>query len=119
MQSLEDHGPDNNILYPHGPQLLVNRGSHEQSMQALTYGQHVDKRDKSYTQPPAKPNRTGNRFGAYPEVTSDEYISSEEFTHKTPCTLPMTAGWAQQDQFKWSWSRIRADEPYQYDQMSD
>ena len=61
----------------------------------------------------------GNRFGAYPEVTSDEDISSEEFTHKTPGRLPMTAGWAQPDQPKWSWSRNRADEPYQYYQMSD
>ena len=46
MQSLADHGPDNNILYPHGPQLLVNRDSHEQNIQALTPGQQVDKRDK-------------------------------------------------------------------------
>ena len=29
MQSLAGHGPDNNILYPNGPQLLVNRDSHE------------------------------------------------------------------------------------------
>ena len=57
--------------------------------------------------------------GTYPEVTSDKDISSEEFTHKTPGRLPMTAGWDQQDQFKWSWSRSRADDPYQYDQMSD
>ena len=68
---------------------------------------------------PAKPNRMGNRFGAYSEVTSDDDISSEEFTHKTPAILPITAGQAQQDQLKWSWSRNRADEPYQYEQMSD
>ena len=44
MQSLADHGPDNNILYPHGPQLLVNRDSHEQSVRALTHGHLVKKR---------------------------------------------------------------------------
>ena len=54
MQSLADHGPANNILYPHGPPLLVNRDSHEQSAQALTHGHHVNKRNKSYTQTPAK-----------------------------------------------------------------
>ena len=47
-QSLADHDPDNNILYQHGPPLLVNRDSHEQNTQALTHGHHVDKRDKSY-----------------------------------------------------------------------
>ena len=88
MQSLADHGSDNNILYPHGPPLLVNRDSEEQSVQAFTYGHHVDKRDKSYNQPPAKPNRMGNRFGAYPEVTSDEDITIEEFTNKTLGRLP-------------------------------
>ena len=51
--------PDNNILYPHGPQLLVNMDSHEQNMQALTPGHWVDKRDKPYIQSSAKPNRTG------------------------------------------------------------
>ena len=51
----------------------------------------------------------GNRFEAYPEVTSDEDISSEEFTHKTQGRLPMTAEWAQQDQLKQPWSRSRAD----------
>ena len=71
IQSLAGHGSDNNILYPHGPPLLVNRDSHEQSMQALTNGHHVDKRDKSYTEPLAKPNRMRNRFRAYPEVTSN------------------------------------------------
>ena len=88
-------------------------------MQALTPGHHFDKRDKPYTQSPAKPNRTWNRFGTYPEVTSDKDISSKEFTHKTPVGLPMTAGQGQQDQFKWSWSRSRDGDPYQYDQMSD
>ena len=29
MQSLADHNPNNNILYPYGPQLLVTRDSHE------------------------------------------------------------------------------------------
>ena len=47
MQSLADHGPDNNILYPHGPPLLVNRDSHEQSMQALTHGHLVEKRGQT------------------------------------------------------------------------
>ena len=28
MQSLTDHCPDNNILHPHGPPLMVNRDSH-------------------------------------------------------------------------------------------
>ena len=31
----------------------------------------------------------------------------------------MTAGWAQQDHLKQSGTRSRADELYQYDQMSD
>ena len=115
IQSLADHGPNNNILYPQGPPFLVNRDSHEQSMQALTHSHHVDKRAKPYNQPSAKPNRMGNRFGAYPEITSHEDISTEEFTHKTPGRLPMTAGWAQQEQCKWSWSRRRADETYQCD----
>ena len=115
MQSLADHGPNNNILYPHGPPLLVNRDSHEQSAQALTHGHHVDKKDISFTQP----NRMRNRFRAYPEVTSYKDISSEEFTPKTPGRLPMTAGWAQQGQLKWLWSRCRADEPCQCDQMSN
>ena len=92
MQSLADHSPNDNILYPHGPQHLVNMDSHEQNMQALTPGHQVDKRDKPYTQPSAKPNRTGNRFKTYPEVTSDEDISSEEFMFKTPGRLPITAG---------------------------
>ena len=43
MQSLADHGPDNNILYSHSLPFLVNRDSHEQSVQALTHGHHVDK----------------------------------------------------------------------------
>ena len=119
MQSLADHGPGNNILYPHGPQLLVNMDSHEQSMQALTPGHYVDKRDKPYTQSPCKHNRMGNRVGTCLEVTSDKDISSEESTHKTPGRLPMTAGWAQQDQFKWPGSRSRADGLYQYGQISD
>ena len=72
-------------------------------MQALTPGHHFDKRDKPYIQSPAKPNITGNRFRIYPEVTTDGDNSSEEFTQD------------QQDQFKWSWSRSRADDPYQYD----
>ena len=42
MQSLADKGPDNDMLYPHGPPLLVNRDSHEQSMQATTHSQHFD-----------------------------------------------------------------------------
>ena len=95
MPSLADHGPNNNILYPHGQPLLVHRESHEQSAQALTHGHHVDKRKKSYTQHPAKPNRTGNRFRAYPDVASDDDISSEECTYWTPGRLPMIAGWAQ------------------------
>ena len=57
MQTLVDHCPDNNTLYPHGPQLLVNRDSHEQKMQSSTPGHHVRKRDKPYTQSSAKPNR--------------------------------------------------------------
>ena len=119
MQSLADYGPNNNILYPHGPPLLVNRDGHEQSVYALTHGHLVEKGDKPYTQSPAKPNRMGNRFRAYPEVTSDRDLSSEEFMHKTPGRLPMWAGWAHEDQFEWSWVRGRADELYQYDQMSD
>ena len=119
MLSLADHHPDNNTLYPHDPQLLVNRDSHEQNMQALSPGHHVDNRDKPYTQSSAKLNRTEKGFGTYQEVTSDEDISSEEFTHKTQGRLPMTTGWVQQDQFKGSWSRGRADDPYQYDQMPD
>ena len=98
---------------------MVNRDSHEQGVQASTHGLYVDKRDKPYTQPPAKSNRTGNRFGAYPEVNSDKDISSDEFMHKTPGRLTMTAGRAQPNQLKWSWSRNKADELYQYDQMSD
>ena len=58
MQSLEDHSPNNNTLYPHGPQLLINRDSHEENMQVLTPGHHVGKRDKPFTQLHAKPNRT-------------------------------------------------------------
>ena len=73
-------------------------------MQALTHGHHVDERDKSYIQPPAKPSRRENRLGTYPEVTSDEDISCEKFTHKTPSRLLMPAGWVPQDQFKQSWS---------------
>ena len=42
------------------------------------------------------------RSRTYPEITSYEDISSEEFMHKTLGRLPMAAGWAQQDQFKWS-----------------
>ena len=38
--------------------------------------------------------------------------------HKNPGRIPMTTGWVQEDQFKWSWSRSRVDDPYQYDQMS-
>ena len=86
-------------------------------MQAVT--QHVEKWSKPCTQQPAKHNRMGNRFQIYPEVTSDEGISSEDFTHETPGRLPMTAGWTQQDQFKWLRTRNRADEPYQHDQMSN
>ena len=115
MQSLVDQGPDNKMLYPHSPPLLVNRDSHKQSMQASTHGHHVDKRYKPYTQPSDKSNRTVNMFKAYPEVTSDEDISSEEFTHKSPARLLMTAGQAKPDQLKQSWSRNRADEPHQYD----
>ena len=37
MQFLADHGADNKILYSHGQPLLVNRDSHEQSVQALTH----------------------------------------------------------------------------------
>ena len=53
-----------------------------------------------------------NRFKAYLEVPFDEDTSSEEFTYKTSGRLPMAAGWAQQDQLKWSLSRSRADEPH-------
>ena len=67
--------------------------------------------DKSYTHP----NRIGNRCRALPEVTSDEDAS----TPKTPGRLPMSGGWAKQDQLKLSWSKSRTDEPCQYDQMSD
>ena len=63
MQSLADHIPYNNILYPHGSQLLANRDSHEQNVQALTPGHQIDKGDKPYTQSSAKPNRTGNNLG--------------------------------------------------------
>ena len=43
MQSLADCGPNNNnMLYPHGPPLLVNSYGHEQEMQAVTH--HVEKR---------------------------------------------------------------------------
>ena len=41
MQSLADHGPDNNMLYPHGPSPFVNSYSHEQDMQAVAH--HVEK----------------------------------------------------------------------------
>ena len=41
MQSLADHSPSNNILFPHGPQLFENRES-----QALTLGHEVGKRNK-------------------------------------------------------------------------
>ena len=44
MQLLADHGPNNNVLHQHGPPLLVDRESHEQSVQALTHGHHADKR---------------------------------------------------------------------------
>ena len=68
MRSLADHSPNHNTFYPHGPQLLVNRDSHEQNVETLTLGHHVDKRDKPYSQPSAKPNRAGNRFRNYTEV---------------------------------------------------
>ena len=34
MQSLAGHGPDNNMLYPHGLPSLVNNNNHEQNVQA-------------------------------------------------------------------------------------
>ena len=92
MESSVDHSSNNNTLYPHGPQLLVNLGC-EQNVLALTPGHHDDKRDKPYTQSSAKSNRTDKRFGTYPEVTSNEDIFSEEFTHKIPSRSPMKAGW--------------------------
>ena len=60
-----------------------------------------------------------DQFQAYPEVTSNEDISSEDLIYETLSRLPMTAGWTHQDQFEWSRTRNRADEPYQHDQMSD
>ena len=43
IQSLADHSSDNNILYPHGPQLLVCGDSHVQNVQALTPGHRLTK----------------------------------------------------------------------------
>ena len=43
LQSLADHSPDNNILYPHDPPPLVSRDISEQSVQVSTNGHHVDK----------------------------------------------------------------------------
>ena len=105
------------MLYPHGPPPFVNSYSHEQDMQAVTH--HVEKRERPCIQPPAKHNRTGNQFCTYTEVTFDEDISSEDFIYETLGGLPMTSRWTQQDQFEWSRTRIRADELYQHDQMSD
>ena len=45
MQSLADHGPDNNMFYPHDPPPLVNSYSHEQNMQAVTY--HIEKKGQT------------------------------------------------------------------------
>ena len=59
MQSLADHGPNNNMLYPHSPSPLVKSYSHEQDVQAVTH--HVEKNEKPHTQPP-KHNRMGNTF---------------------------------------------------------
>ena len=119
MQTIADHGPDNNTLYPHGPQPLVTRDSNEQNAQVLTPGHHVDKRDRPLNWSSAKPNRNGKWFRTYPELNSDEDISSEEFMHRTPDRLPMTVGWVQQDQIKQLWSRGMVDDPYHYNQTSD
>ena len=70
-------------------------------MQALTPRHNVDKRDKPNSQSSGKPNRTGNKFGTYLEVTSEEGFSTEDLTHKTPGRLLMMTGWVQQDQLKW------------------
>ena len=60
IQSLADHSPDNNMLYPHGLLSLVNTYSHEQDVQAVTH--HIEKGDRPCTQPPAKCTRMRNRF---------------------------------------------------------
>ena len=83
MQSLADHGPYNNIFYPHGPPLLVSRDSHCKVCKHYSMVIMLIKGTNYYTQLPAQPNRMGNRFGTYPGVTSDEDISSEELTHRT------------------------------------
>ena len=49
MQCLADHGPDNNMLYAHGPPCFINSYSHEHDIQAVT--PHVEKWDRSCTQP--------------------------------------------------------------------
>ena len=46
MQTLTDHGPGSNTLYPHGSQPLVTRDGNEQNAQAVTPGHHVDKMDQ-------------------------------------------------------------------------
>ena len=105
------------MLYPHSPPSLVNSYSHEQDMQAVAH--HVEKGDRPCTHPPAKHQRMRNLFWTYPEVTSDEDISSEDFFHESLGRLPITAGQTHQDQSEWSITRNRADEPYWHDQMSD
>ena len=50
MQSLADHGPNNNMLYPHGLPPLVNNYSHEQDVQAVAH--HVENGNRLCTQPP-------------------------------------------------------------------
>ena len=60
MQSLADHGPDNDMLCPHGPPPFVNSYSHEQDVQTVAH--HVEKGDRPCTQPPVKHNRMRNLF---------------------------------------------------------
>ena len=50
MQTLAGHNPNNNTVYPHGPQPLVTRDGHEQNVQTLTPGHLVDKRNKPLNQ---------------------------------------------------------------------
>ena len=41
MQYLADHGPNSDMLYPHGLPPIVNNNSHEQDVQAVVH--HVEK----------------------------------------------------------------------------
>ena len=60
MQSLADHGPNNHMLYPHGPLPFINSYSHEQDVQSVAH--HVKNGDRPCIQSPAKCNRTRNMF---------------------------------------------------------